>query len=688
MTSNTFLTNYVYHVAKHNFDKSPLFLTPSSAAIENSMDFSAQAFLQNFEVAIVDSTGTYNLASSITKSAMNEIQYEARLTLQFLQDASRDRFDDIFLKNVHREWIKYDNVFRIPRLHVPSSPFIQHHAGLSSVVEEEVGNSVFVDRGRLAISNLFRVLSMALTDRVGCIAVWTSSTSSWSVNSPPPNLDLKEEVNVDADGHQVVENIMIGMVLDPESSLRQVEHGPLSNDKEGVHAFTSLWGPRSETRRFQDGSIRECVVFETDASLAQKSVIVARMTAFLLLRHFKVNEDDGVVYWAGLGGRFISLPSPSAAGKVKQGLVKSFTPVMDAMQAVLVEIKALELPLAIHRVHVCSDSLSYCSVFIPQPVEEHDFASRCSIPEILIEFENSGKWPDDVGAIETMKRAFYIQIATLLQESETGATVMVQQSAMDDQGMDTWLHDSTAATANESFLQITHASGYSFNIRIHHPRVVFLVERAIKATGSDFKAKAPLLAFQKSYMHRFVAAPMHYHAIGNLCLRFPFLGVTIRLAKRWMAAHLLLGRSSNCISEKVVELICARVYTTATAFGTPSSGWTGFVRFLDLVQSWNWGVEPLIVELQIDSAMSISVQDEINANFATLAAQRGGVNSPLLFVATEMDTKSSWFGSVDVSTKIVQRMCLLAKQSLHVVRDQLLTGNNNDVSVSYCLARI
>ena len=131
----------------------------------------------------------------------------------------------------------------------------------------------------------------------------------------------------------------------------------------------------------------------------------------------------------------------------------------------------------------------------------------------------------------------------------------------------------------------------------------------------------------------------------------------------------------------MVELICARVYTTPTAFGTPSSGWTGFVRFLDLVQSWNWGIEPLIVELQLDSAMAISVQDEINSNFANLAAQRGSINSPVLFVATEMDTKSAWFGSVDVPTKVVQRLCLLAKQSLHVVRDQLLTGNTNDVSV-------
>lgn len=568
--------------------------------------------MKNFEVAIVDFTGTFNLASGITKSAMKEIQYEARLTLHFLQDSSRDRFDDIFLKKVHQEWIKYDNVFRIPKLETLSSPFLLHFAGLSSLLGQELTNTVLVNHARLAISNLFHILSMALTNRVCCISVWTASASRWSLDSPSSCSNSNQ-----------VENIMIGMVLEPEASLQQVEHGPISNNKEAVHEFTSLWGPRSETRRFQDGSIRECVVFESDGSLAQKSVIVARMAAFLLMRHFKVNEDDGVVYWAGLGGRFISLPSPNVAGKVKQGLVKSFTPVMDAMQAVVREIKDLELPLSIHRVHVCSDSLSYCSVFIPQPIEEHDLASRCSVPDILIEFENSGKWPDDVGAIETMKRAFYIQIANLLENSETGATVMVQGTAMDDEGGDGL--NTSSFSANESFLQITHSSGYSFNVRIHHPRVGVLLERAVKLAGSEFKEKSPLLAFQKSYVHRFVASPTHYHAIGNLCLRFPFLGVTIRLAKRWIASHLLLG--ITCISEQVVELICARVYTTPTAFGTPSSGWTGFVRFLDLVQSWNWGIEPLIVELQLDSAMAISVQDEINSNFANLAAQRGSINS-------------------------------------------------------------
>ena len=36
----------------------------------------------------------------------------------------------------------------------------------------------------------------------------------------------------------------------------------------------------------------ESVVFECDGSLEQKSVLVARMTAFLISRHFNVDQDD------------------------------------------------------------------------------------------------------------------------------------------------------------------------------------------------------------------------------------------------------------------------------------------------------------------------------------------------------------------------------------------------------------
>ena len=34
---------------------------------------------------------------------------------------------------------------------------------------------------------------------------------------------------------------------------------------------------------------------------------------------------------------------------------------------------------------------------------------------VVLQFEGSGKWPDDVEAIQYMKGAFYIQMATLLK---------------------------------------------------------------------------------------------------------------------------------------------------------------------------------------------------------------------------------------------------------------------------------
>jgi U3 small nucleolar RNA-associated protein 22 len=504
--------------------------------------------------------------------------------------------------------------------------------------------SAFVNYGTVidfASRKMFSLLEAGLSDRVKAISVSCPVGQAWSI---------KEKFDVVSS----FEDITVGIILHPENSLRQVEHGPSSEQTEEVAKFKELWGARSQMRRFQDGTIKETVVFDCDGTIEQRSILVARMAAFLLTRHFQVGEEDGVTYWAGLGNKYIKSPGAPIH-------FNSFQSVMGAYQEVTKEIKSLDLPLAIHRIHIKSDSLAYCSTFIPQPIEDRELVSRAHPPEFLIEFENSGKWPDDVNAIETMKRAFYIKIITLLEEagSETKAFVGLGEG-------------------NESHLSLTHSSGHIFKVQIHHTRVGYLLQKAQKNRELDGATKHALIKFYDEYSLKYVNLPAHYNLISTLCLRYSFLGQTIRLAKRWIASHLLLA-GANGIPSPVVEIMCVRIYNQPSAFGSPASGWTGFVRFLELLSSWRWGFEPLIVELE-EGSLTAEKRDEIGLKFTTLA--KGGVGHLSMFVATEMDPESKFWKSLAVPLKVVQRIVMLSREALSTIQDQLLHGTKNDVSVS------
>ncbi|KAJ3320289.1 Nucleolar protein 6 [Boothiomyces sp. JEL0866] len=612
-------------LAKHDFSTSPLFLSDNFEPIGKE-EFSAKAFLENYDIAIVDPTGTINLASHITKSAMDEIQYEAKLTLEFFNDASSDRFEDLFLKNVDQPWLKYDNIFRIPKL--PKS--ISSYALKDSLD--------FSDKTSFALRQIYQILKHGLNRRVLCISVSCPKIENWKINKSGPT---------GADST----NITIGMILHPEHSIKEVEQGPSGDDKEAVKEFKKIWGGKSELRRYKDGSILESVVFSSDGSIQSRALLVARMTAYLLDYHFSVGEEDGVTYWAGLGNKYLNPKSSEKPTNSYQG-------VMDAYQDLIKELKTIDLKLAIHRLHPLTDSLTYSSVFVPQPDDPTAIISRSNPPEFLIEFETSGKWPDDISAIETMKRAFYIKIATAFAEkdSETVGTVCV--------GLN-----------NESYLQIVHSSGYLFKVRIYVGRIIYLLENIVKVAPPH---KKPALAlYKQNYTTSSINRPIHASLIGNLCLRFPFLGFTIRLAKRWLASQMLLSKYESGIAPEVIELICVRIYTHPTAFGPPASGWVGFVRFLELISTFKWSSEPFIVELE-NEKLNTEIREEINSKFNKISS--GGVGHISMFVATELDHSSSWWNTLDISTKVVQKLTILAKSSLELIKQVLTSGNTNDIS--------
>ena len=87
---------------------------------------------------------------------------------------------------------------------------------------------------------------------------------------------------------------------------------------------------------------------------------------------------------------------------------------------------------------------------------------------------------------------------------------------------------------------------------------------------------------------------MHHSLIHAVHTRHPSASSVVRLARRWVASHML----SDMIPHEAIELIVAKIYTESTTERSnskvasidtpPSTVVAGFLRFLHLLSSHDW----------------------------------------------------------------------------------------------------
>jgi len=204
--------------------------------------------------------------------------------------------------------------------------------------------------------------------------------------------------------------------------------------------------------------------------------------------------------------------------------------------------------------------------------------------DIIIQFEYSTKWPDDLVAIQKMKIAFYICLSNQFQKQfpETRTKVVATPN------LDTIISTNT-------FLEIFFpTTRFTFRCFIHHERELTLLNRGIKDKNST-PTKRDIYTNALSRLKRdFLDLPLHNTQIQTLCNKYPSLSLTIRLTKRWFGAHLL---TSIHIDEEFIEVLCAVTYLNPNPWRKPSSGFVGFLRVLEFIVGWDWKNDPVIVDL-------------------------------------------------------------------------------------------
>ena len=504
-----------------------------------------------------------------------------------------------------------------------------------------------------AIEKLDTVLRRALGARARQIAIVKGKgiTNSFPVSQGRPHSEDSSHV------------VYVGLLLDSEYSTKLVEHGPPAEDTKECENFRQFWGDKSELRRFNDGRIVESVVWELTGELPnERFQIPARIVRYIVERHLGISLQDitilDAVYDGLLSispdiiGRYSTL-SPSTAPEAVQRMA------LTTFDELVNKIKAMEkLPLNLVNAVPVDESLRYSSCLLPIPLVSNALhsLSDCSkyIPtiEIVLQFEQSTRWPDSLEAIQKVKVALLDAIAQgLLAQGAPHAIV-----AWD--GNDQPSEDHVA-------LEVILDSGFAFRARVRHDRERTLMERIISdGHGTSECERRRAQAALERHTRRFIALPAHHAAVLSLQRRCPSYSHAVRLVKRWISAHWL----SPHITAEAAELICAEVYMNTGAQESPCSGQAGFARTISFLANWDFRESPIALPLYTAPntgnpervSLASEVLTKVQELFASHISTDPGLSHGAWTLATEED-HSGHLWTKNVTALIAGRVREIAK---------------------------
>lgn len=566
---------------------------------------------------LFDAQHNLNILYKMTSWSYKQLRHEAKLTMDVLSKSIFDQFDNVFVSRIDRPCEKFDALVRAKM----PSPEV-----LAELSKGEVGNT---DRRSFYARKIHRVLSKALTDRVQMIHIQLPERSPWS----PQNKAAKK------DG----DSLTIGFLFNPDTYNRAVDHGPPAESKREAAVFRKFWGEKSELRRFKDGSILESCVWDMNDA---KNPVVFQIVKHALKQHFGDWIVDSLNY-LGDSALLARLPPPHPLGSVKTSV---FLPAMTGFDTLVSDLRGLEgIPLHIRHIQPASASLRYTSIDVPLP--KPDSGLLMEPADVVLQFETSNRWPDDVPAIQKTKLAFLLKIAELMEEAGIQATTRV--------GLENPGHP----MQNAGYLDIIYNVGPAYRVRIFHEKEEYLLSRALKNRSLPTHEKAELASSLAIARRSFVETPLLNQALQTACTRYPLLSTTIRLVKLWFRSQLL---DSSHISDEFIELLVAKIFIHSYPYLPPASLTSGFLRTLQFLARWDWRDDPLIVDFSDE--MTATDVDAIQNLMEEIRKVDPGFNKTTLFVATNFQKKDGAVWTRNLEKVVAGRMTLIARAAENLIK--------------------
>ncbi|XP_004600255.2 nucleolar protein 6 [Sorex araneus] len=582
-------------------------------------------FQQAFPVVFLDPSGRLNLCADVTAATYRQVQHEAQLSMALLDSKADDSFQLLLMtpKPLIRAFDHVLHLRPLSRLQAAC-----HRLKLWPELQDHGGDYVSA-----ALGPLSALLEQGLGARLRLLAHSRPPVLEWDISQDPPK-------------HRDSGSLSLGLLLRPEGLTSVLELGPEADRPEAAD-FRQFWGSRSELRRFQDGAIREAVVWEA-ASVAQKRLIPHQVVTHLLALHADIPES--CVHYVGgfLDGLIQSPKETSSTGE--EALVAAVR-CYDDLSHLLWGLK--ELPLTVSAVQGAHPVLRYTEVFPPTPVYPAasfykrlpDSSSLLPRPDkpcpayvepltVVCHLEGSGQWPQDAEAIRRVRAAFQLRLAELLR----------QQHGL----------QCRPAAEHTDVLK----DGFVFRVHVAYQKEPQILREMRSPEGMISLRDTPAsLRLERATRH----LPLLTSALHGLQQQHPAFSGVARLAKRWVRAQLL----GDGFTDESLDLVAAALFLHPEPFTPPSSPQVGFLRFLSLVSTFDWKNNPLIVNLNGD--LKAEEQVEIRSDFLAARTQL-----PVMVIVTPQDRKGSVWTQDGPSAQILQQLVVLAAESLSVLEKQLM----------------
>jgi len=439
------------------------------------------------------------------------------------------------------------------------------------------------------------------------------------------------------------------LLVRPENAWRKVDKGPPAEDSAGGKAFREFWGDKSELRRFKDGSITETVVWTQGDSGPSRFAISGTVAEFSLKRHLPSTLLRAAPCGTGLTpllqGKVDGAYGPAA--EIPAGGRDAFQ-ALEGLTKFLVDLDADTLPLRVMSLQptttalrglgaapLCPHSLAFRDPSLPRAGKNRKGADGKKVgtrvclclPAIdaIVNLQDSGKWPEDIEAMRQLSAAVYLRMADAFNGSKgSGAK----------------------AIAGKDHLQVlTH--GFAFRLRIWNDREV----RLLRALGRQPEATI----IERNAFHK----AQHAASVVATAQRFPALGETVRLAKRWAGSQ----RLSSALSDEALELLVAHCFLSPLPSAPPGTPLAGLARFLSLLTT----LDPaglgggLVIDISPDGE---PMSDALYRECQDLAESARATNKAALTLATPTDKAGTRWTSDAPSRVALRRACALAAQSL------------------------
>ncbi|CAH8563492.1 unnamed protein product [Schistosoma curassoni] len=502
--------------------------------------------------------------------------------------------------------------------------------------------------------------------------------------------------------------------------------GPPSNTPAG-NEFRQFWGKKSELRRV-DGDLCECVVWNGNSNVCMQIV------NFILEEklHLSSNVNVSKPWYHILPNRldpFISLHRRNRKVNLVAASPLRLIRAMDKLRALLRGLND-KLPLNITGILPLSSAFRGTSVFppvlsFPMANQSHHGIKKSYFQTVkwllrkacfpvfplyvIIHLEQSGRWPNDLDAFRHMKRLLVIRMHELLSPKGIPSHVTVNNmldiflqglvfriviSQSKELNLIQKLSNSEIKTDNKNKTLSETGDGSSLSIEINSEAACW-----IRLNQSLPTLAGTLSGVSRTYAHVFpiacrlakrwlsaqgypvILCPYEAELDGlhNSSDFFPQSEQCSSALSTWWLKDFNTSTNDGRMTEVAVELLvlyasklCDSVDSESkeanlTSIGSPVAA---FLRFLDLLATYDWENAPLLVDL--NEGFSVDINKRQLA--LDLFNRTPRCNLPALIICTPLDATGTEWTEVGPSRGGLSDLKLLASQSRDLLRAMLVSN--------------